>query len=170
MDINLQTKIADLLEAYPELEDTLMDLSPAFAKLRNPILRRTVAKVTSIQQAAKIAGVSPSAMVQTLRKAAGLTTSDTIITYEKSQQEPEPIPEWFDETKISLRFDAGPVINAGQSPMSEILRLSKTLPDGEIMELSSPFRPEPIIDMLKSKGFNVWFNEGKSYIIQPTDR
>lgn len=102
MEIDLQTKIADLLKFYPDLEDTLLELSPAFAKLRNPILRRTVAKVTSIQQAAKIAGISPSVMVQTLRKAAGLATVDSIETYENNQQ--EPMPEWFDETKITTQF------------------------------------------------------------------
>ncbi len=164
MEIDLQTKIADLLKFYPDLEDTLLELSPAFAKLRNPILRRTVAKVTSIQQAAKIAGISPSVMVQTLRKAAGLATVDSIETYENNQQ--EPMPEWFDETKITTRFDASPIINAGESPMQEILRLSKELQEGVIMELTAPFRPEPIIDILKSKGFKVWSNGGKSYFMK----
>lgn len=112
MEIDLQTKIADLLNSYPHLEDTLLELSPAFAKLRNPILRRTVAKVTSIQQAAKIAGISPSVMVQTLRKAAGLTTTDNIEINENDLQ--EDLPEWFDESKITIRFDASPVINAGK--------------------------------------------------------
>lgn len=164
MEIDLQTKIADLLKFYPDLEDTLLELSPAFAKLRNPILRRTVAKVTSIQQAAKIAGISPSVMVQTLRKAAGLATVDSIETYENNQQ--EPIPEWFNETKITTRFDASPIINAGESPMQEILRLSKELQEGVIMELTAPFRPEPIIDILKSKGFKAWSNGGKSYFMK----
>lgn len=164
MEIDLQTKIADLLKFYPDLEDTLLELSPAFAKLRNPILRRTVVKVTSIQQAAKIAGISPSVMVQTLRKAAGLATVDSIETYENNQQ--EPMPEWFDETKITTRFDASPIINAGESPMQEILRLSKELQEGVIMELTAPFRPEPIIDILKSKGFKAWSNGGKSYFMK----
>ena len=164
MEIDLQTKIADLLKFYPDLEDTLLELSPAFAKLRNPILRRTVAKVTSIQQAAKIAGISPSVMVQTLRKAARLATVDSIETYENNQQ--DPMPEWFDEIKITTRFDASPIINAGESPMREILRLSKELQEDAIMELTAPFRPEPIIDILKSKGFKAWFNGGKSYFMK----
>ncbi len=164
MEIDLQTKIADLLKSYPDLEDTLLELSPAFAKLRNPILRRTVAKVTSIQQAAKIAGISPSVMVQTLHKAAGLTTIDNTEIDDNDSQ--EGLPEWFDESKITIRFDASPVINAGQSPMSEILLLSKKLQEEEIMELTAPFRPEPIMDMLKSKGFKVWFNDGKSYFMK----
>ncbi|MDD4434532.1 MAG: DUF1858 domain-containing protein, partial [Parabacteroides sp.] len=47
-------KVAELLNDYPEIEDTLLSLSPAFAKLRNPVLRKTVARVTTLQQAAKV--------------------------------------------------------------------------------------------------------------------
>lgn len=50
--------------------------------------------------------------------------------------------------------------------MSEIFLLSKKLQEEEIMELTVPFRPEPIMDMLKSKGFKVWFNDGKSYFMK----
>lgn len=160
MEITLQTKIADLLEKYPILEDTLIELSPAFVKLRNLILRRTVAKVASIQQAAQIAGISPVVMVQTLRKAAGLAEGDfnEIIDENTDVQ-----PIWFDEAKINIRYDACPIINSGQSPMQEIIRLSSTLKAEEIMELTTPFKPIPIIDLLRSKGFKAWNNNNKTY-------
>ncbi len=50
--ITPQTKVKELLDAYPELEPVLIDMAPAFKKLRNPVLRRTIARVTSIKQAA----------------------------------------------------------------------------------------------------------------------
>lgn len=161
MEIDLQTKIATLLEVYPELEETLLELSPAFAKLRNPVLRRTVAKVASIQQAAKIAGISPVIMVQTLRKVAGLAIINNEAIDESETL--ESMPDWFDESNISIRYDACPAIDAGQSPMAEILRLAQDIENGMIMELTAPFRPEPIIEILKSKGFKVWYNGEKSY-------
>lgn len=163
MEINIQTKVADLLNAYPELENTLLELSPAFAKLRNPVLRRTVARVATLQQAAKIAGISPALMVQTLRQAAGLATGD--ITNSSDDEEVETVPEWFDEAGISIRLDASPLIDSGQSPMQEIIRLSGQLKKEEIMELTAPFKPVPIIDLLKSKGFKVWYNNGKTYFL-----
>ena len=162
MEIHLQIKIADLLTSYPDLERVLIDLSPAFSKLRNPVLRRTIAKVTSIQQAAKIAGISPSLMVNTLRKEAGLSN----IEIEEDEQQEGPPIIWLNKDNISIRFDASPIINSGQSPLAEILRLSKELTEGEIMELSAPFRPEPIMDKLKSDGFKVCFYEGKSYFMK----
>ena len=58
--ISPEMKVATLLKEYPSLEDTLYEIAPAFSKLRNPILRRTVAKATSLRQAAKVAGVELS--------------------------------------------------------------------------------------------------------------
>ena len=165
MDINLHIKVSDLLDAYPHLEDTLLELSPAFSKLRNPILRRTVAKVTTLRQAAKVAGVSPILLLETLRQAAGLSidNNNESIDIENEQKEK---PEWFGEMNITIRFDARPIIESGENPMQEIIRLSKVLQNNQIMELTAPFKPVPIMDLLKSKGFEVWYNNGKAYFMQ----
>ncbi len=167
MEINLQTKVAALLEAYPALEETLLELSPAFAKLRNPVLRHTVAKVATLQQAANIAGISPAQMVQTLRKAAGLSITD-ITDSNTSEENTDTPPEWFDEQKITIRFDASPLINSGQNPMQEIICQANKLEKDYIMELTAPFKPAPIIDLLKSKGFKAWHGQGNSYFTKNT--
>ncbi len=164
MEINLQTKVSALLEAYPALEETLLELSPAFARLRNPVLRRTVAKVASLQQAAQIAGISPAEMVQTLRKAAGLTESS--ISDDDTEEDMEVPPTWFNEEKITIRFDASSFIDSGQNPMQEIIKLSGNLKENEIMELTAPFKPVPIIDLLKSKSFKAWYSSGKVYFMK----
>lgn len=65
------TRIGDLLAAHPELEEVLTGMAPAFAKLRNPILRKTVAKVATVEQAARIGGMDLREMVSRLRAAAG---------------------------------------------------------------------------------------------------
>lgn len=188
MKIDPNTKVAALLEAYPALEQTLMDLSPSFAKLRNPVLRRTVARVTTLQQAARIAGISPGVMVQTLRRAAGLTDNepdsgagDTDKTSGETTggtsggasgetsggvSGETSAPAWFDASRITVRYDATPVIESGRSPMNEIIRLAEDLGCCDIMELTAPFQPVPIIDLLKTKGFAVWYSDGKSYFVR----
>ena len=55
--ISPKTKVGELLDAYPQLESVLFDLSPAFAKLKNPILRKTVARIATLQQAAAVGGL-----------------------------------------------------------------------------------------------------------------
>ena len=164
MGIDLQTKIAALLDEYPQLEGALMELSPAFSKLQNPVLRRTVAKVATLQQAAQIAGISPAEMVQTLRKAAGLIDKEVDSMDRDSESEPQP--NWFDENKITIRFDATPLLDGGNSPMQEILRISKELGSGDVLELKAPFKPVPIMDLLESKGFDAWYRDGKAYFIK----
>ena len=47
-EITPQTMVGDMLENYPELEDKLIEIAPVFKKLKNPILRKTVAKVATV--------------------------------------------------------------------------------------------------------------------------
>ena len=37
--ITPETKVGEMLEAYPQLEEVLLEISPTFRKLRNPVLR-----------------------------------------------------------------------------------------------------------------------------------
>lgn len=43
LEITPSTKVAELLAAYPELEAVLIGMAPPFKKLKNPVLRRSVA-------------------------------------------------------------------------------------------------------------------------------
>jgi hypothetical protein len=152
--ITPKTKVGELLESFPALESVLINMSPAFEKLKNPILRKTVAKVATIQQIAVVGGLNADEIVRRLRKEIGQSEgpggeSDT-------QYQSDTVPKWFDEGKIIKSFDASPVINSGGSPMNDILTQAKELKTGEIFELVTPFVPAPIIDMLKSKGFMVY--------------
>jgi len=149
-----KTKVGELLDAYPNLEAVLMELSPAFAKLKNPLLRKTVARVASLQQAAVVANLKVDDLVNRLRKEAGqeaFTDEISMDTYLTSAP-----PSGFDVTKVTQRFDATPVINEGGSPMAEILSLAHKLLPGEMLELTTPFIPAPVLDMLKEKGFTMY--------------
>lgn len=169
MEIDLQTRIGDMLEAYPGLEDALYGMSPAFAKLKNPVLRRTVARVATVGQAAKMAGIPPASMVAALRRAAGLSAETAAEDMEEGadvvgvRDEGTDRPGWLDESKIAVRYDAGAVIDAGGSPLADVLRLADGLEKGALLEVAVPFKPQPLMDMLKSKGFRVWY-DGKCYI------
>ncbi len=44
------SKVGALLQEFPQLEDVLIQMSPAFGHLRNPVLRKTVAKVATLRQ------------------------------------------------------------------------------------------------------------------------
>jgi hypothetical protein len=161
--ISPKTKIGELLEAYPELEDVLIGMSPVFAKLRNPVLRKTVAKVATIQQIAVVGGLPLNDIIKRLRQETGQPDVDENGSAAGDQQALPPA--WFNENKITDRFDATPVINSGGSPMGDVLKKSMQLEEGNILELHTPFVPAPIIDMLREKGFTAFSVQKKEDVI-----
>jgi hypothetical protein len=161
--ITPKTRVGELLDSYPELESVLMGMSPAFEKLRNPVLRKTVARVATLQQVAVVGGLNADEIVNRLRSAAGQETGDEVSSY--SDYIASDIPTWFDQSKIVSRMNATPVINSGASPMTEILQQTNLLKTGEILELITPFIPAPIIDMLRSKGFKVYCVHKESQVL-----
>jgi DUF438 domain-containing protein len=52
MRIDSRTRLDDLLKKYPFLLDYLAGLSPRFARLRNPIMRKTIGRVATLHQVA----------------------------------------------------------------------------------------------------------------------
>ena len=152
--ITPKTKVGELLDSFPELEKVLMEMSPAFEKLKNPVLRRTVAKVATLQQISVVGGLKVDQIVNALRKAAGQETSETGDA--GSEFLSASAPDWFDENKIIVKFDASPVINSGGSPMNDILSKAVQLESGKIFELTTPFIPAPVIEMLIKKGYKVY--------------
>lgn len=163
LDINANTKIGALLEAYPKLEGVLLQLSPSFAKLKNPVLRKTVGRIASLRQAAEIGGVNIGEMISTLRKAAGMESLSIDMNLVEMQQGNKP--EWVNTKNISCTFDASEIIGEGGSPMKAILEKAGQLQDKEIMLLITPFVPVPIIELLNSKEFQCWTqsNDNKIY-------
>lgn len=155
IDINLQTKVAEMLNDYPQLEEVLFQLSPAFAKLKNPILRKTVARVATLKQVSEIAGLDPAKMISTLRKGANLDSPN--LSYEETNiTNSVQQPEWVSSKTVIEIFDVSPIINAGQSPMKQIIDKAQSLKGGQILKLLSPFVPTPIIELLQTKGYICW--------------
>ena len=163
--ITPKTKIYDLLEAYPQLEERLIEAAPQFKKLNNPRLRKTIARVTTLRQASLIAGLKAEDLVKTLRKEVGQDTlagfDDQAASYNKEK------PGWHDEQAISRSVDAGEMLNAGEQPVHEVLSEIKKLDEDSIMKVTAPFVPVPLLDKATSLGYKHWVdesNENKVYV------
>src|SRR5690625_2303857 len=68
MYINKDTKISTLLKHHKDSLEAIVQLSPAFNKLRNPVLRKLMAGRTSIAMASKIGGCTPDDFFEVLEK------------------------------------------------------------------------------------------------------
>jgi hypothetical protein len=154
--ITPKTKIYDLLEAYPQLEDVLIRIAPPFKKLKNPVLRKTIARVTTLSQAAIVGGVKVEDMVAKLRTEIGQTSTETIET-EGSNYITEK-PHWFDETKVSQTIDIREMLNAGEQPVHEVLSAAKKLTGDEVLKVVAPFIPAPLIDKSLSLNYQHWLD------------
>lgn len=63
MELHEKAKINDLLKKHPELLDFLINKWPTFKKLKNPVLRKTIGKMATLNQAAAMAGIDVSTLL-----------------------------------------------------------------------------------------------------------
>ena len=71
MEINPNTKLFDLLKQYPQLENKIVTIAPPFKNLKNPVLRKTVAKLATLEKVARIGNLDTVTFVNRLRHEVG---------------------------------------------------------------------------------------------------
>ncbi len=153
MVISPETKLIDLLEAHPALEDILIQYSPAFSKLKNPLLRRSIARVATLRQVATIGRIPVAELVSKLRSDLGLEVSEPLPG---SEEEKVAEPEWFRESKVVSVLDVDQMLDAGVHPLESIGRILQNSGDADIIKLVSSFTPEPLIVKFRDKGYQIW--------------
>ena len=144
------TKVAELLEAYPELEETLIACAPAFRRLRNPVLRRTAARVASLEQAAAVGGMPVRDLVAKLRAAVG--QADEVPVVEGPEGGEGPPPAWLDESQVAEVLDAERLLDSGEVPLGRVNAALAVLPAGRLLRVDSSFRPAPLLEALTRQG------------------
>ncbi len=152
VDITPKTKIAEVIEAYPALKDKIIALAPPFKKLQNPFLMKTVARITSLSQAAKVGNLDLPDFVNTLRTEVGQAPL-SIHVMETGTDEP---PSWFKTGTIVKTVDARPMLEQGEHPIGLVLEEIKHIDDGQILEVITPFVPAPMIEKVEAKNFESW--------------
>ena len=158
-----KTKISELIDAYPQLEQVLIGYVPAFEKLRNPVLRKTVSRVTTLQQAAVIGGVNVEDLINHLRKEVGQDqfSGEAAAAYTTEQ------PDWFSEARVAAELDARGMLAAGEQPVNQVIADLQALDQGAIYRLLAPFMPAPLVDKASSLGFSHWVtqNDDQEFVI-----
>jgi hypothetical protein len=148
-------KVGELLDAYPELENRLIAIAPEFARLRNPALRKTVARITSLEQAARVAGVGLGELINELRAAAG--SGEAFTGEGAAGADPTTArPEWVDRVAVVSRHDARAEIEAGAHPLPQVMAAVAALEPGQAHILVTPFVPAPLLDRVRAQGLHVW--------------
>jgi hypothetical protein len=162
LEITPSTKVSDLLKTYPELEEVLLSIAPPFKKLKNPFLRRGVARVASIKHISSVGNVPLGELVNKLRVAVGQPVTDVSF----SDEEYFGIqPDWFSTDKVSVTIEEDELDDKNKMTLVVIHEKAKDVAKGEIIELVTTFLPAPGIDIMKSKGYSVWSREEEGGVV-----
>ncbi len=153
MEITLDTKIYDLLKEYPFMEDELIKINPKFKKLKNPVLRRTVARIAGIKQAAIVGGMEPLDLLNKIREILGEEKVENIEN--QSEEKKSEVPEWIAKEPKAI-FNANKLLDEGKNPLSEISKVLRDLKKDDLILLESDFRPEPLIEEFEKRGYEVY--------------
>jgi hypothetical protein len=152
--ITPETKVGSMLEAYPDLEAVLVAMAPAFAKLKNPMLRRTVARIATLEQAARIGGIPVRDLVRRLREAAGLPAGE-IPGADPEAREAAGIPESIRQKEVRFRIDGDEMLERGIHPIGKVRECVARLDPGGTVLLVTSFRPDPLIETMRKSGLEV---------------
>ncbi len=159
LEILPSTKVAALLDAYPELEEPLIAMAPPFKKLRNPILRKSVAKVASLRQASVVGRIDPTAMIDALRELVGQPPlGETATTSTESVSEAAYLgaaPAWFERSCVAYVHDDR-VEDSDTMAIVVILKRLRGFEARQVVELITTFLPAPGIDAARNKGILTW--------------
>jgi uncharacterized protein (DUF2249 family) len=162
MVITARDCIADVLARDEALVEVLVSTSAHFARLRNRALRRAMARLVTVEQAARIAGVDPDLLLGRLNAALGYPAA----TPPAPPAEPEPagqpaeapVPAFLAEIPptLTLDLDVRDDLRAGREPFGRIMAGVRALPAGGVLRLRAPFEPAPLYEVLGQRGLGHW--------------
>jgi hypothetical protein len=155
--ITPKTKIYDLLEAYPQLEEVLTASAPEFKKLQNPVLRKTITRITTIGQAAIIGKLNVEVLVNRLREKVGQGSIGQIE--DAGHKYTTDCPSWYSEKSVVNSIDIREMLNKGEQPVHEVLAAAKKLNENEILEIIAPFIPAPLLDKSIGLDYKHWLDK-----------
>ncbi len=157
MEINARSKLLDILEAYPELEEQIIKIAPPFQNLKNPVLRRTVGKLATLEKVAQIGGLDVNQLVNTLRRAVGQGE----LNAEPSAPQFSEIPRQADDPawisgEPQFIVNGSELLERGEVPLVHVNQLLPKLETGRYLVVVTDFEPLPMIEAMQKQNRKVF--------------
>lgn len=151
--ITATDRVSDVLARGDATLEVLVRQSPHFEKLRIPTLRRIMARLTTVEQAARIAGVPVDVLVQDLNHAVGISAplppADAVAPFSGSSPA-VPADVVFGPHVVDL--DVREDLQNGREPFARIMDAVNSLPADGVLHLRAPFEPVPLFAVLQTRG------------------
>ncbi len=155
MSITPDMKVSEILAKHPELLDVFVAQSPEFARLRNPIMRKTFARLVTVAQAANMGKVNLDDLLMALNRALGLTYSPNGVP-ESLRPAGGVRPSWVDTAPVAVTLDVREDQRRQEEPYTKIMAAAATIQSGQIFLLRNTFEPLPLYQVLGKRGFVAW--------------
>lgn len=157
MEITGSSKLLDVLQAYPELEEQLINIAPPFKNLKNPVLRRTVGSLVNLDKVAQIGGMDATRLVNTLRRHVGqpelLEASDQTKKVEIPRTTEDP--DWI-SGEPQFVVNGTQLLQQGEVPLGKVNQLITQLSPNRYLLLLTNFSPTPIMDAVQKQNMRVF--------------
>jgi len=167
MKINEKTKISDLIKHNEESIDAIVSINKMFKKLKNPVLRKILAKRVSISDAAKVGGAKVEDFYRILKPLGFEVETEKIEKEEKPNTQNNFIK--MDVNKIDpstiVELDVRDEIAGGNDPFVIIMDAIKKLPEGNTLKLINVFEPVPLINKLNKKGYESFVDSSQDGMV-----
>jgi uncharacterized protein (DUF2249 family) len=167
-------RVSDVLARDEALVEVFVRHAEHFQKLRNVMMRRVMARLVTVEQAARIANVPVHALVRDLNEALHIDAAQsTEATGRESvasvDEDAARRPTSLREVELDVRAD----MQTGREPFSRIMAAVAALGTDELLHLRTIFEPVPLFELLEKRGFDheqarhgaddwsVWFWRGE---------
>lgn len=150
--VTAKERVSDVLARDEALVAVFARHSPNFARLRNRAMRRVMAPLVTVEQAARIAGIAVDALLRDLNAALG--TADTAESRAPVAEAPAAAPVSRRPVGApEVELDVRPLLRAGEEPFSRIMATVAALGPAEVLHLRTTFEPHPLLAVMAKRGF-----------------
>lgn len=151
MEITGRSKLFDVLKEYPSLEEKIVNIAPAFKNLQNPVLRRTVGQLATLEKVAQIGNLDVIELVNLLRKEVGQPEiqADAKAEFSIPEKSAED-PDWI-AGEPQYIINGTEMLQRGEVPLHRVSELLGTLSQDGFILLLTDFEPTPIIDAMRKR-------------------
>lgn len=152
-------RVSDVLARDEALVDVFIRHAPQFTKLRSRTMRRVMARLVTVEQAARMGGVDVELLLRDLNEAAGVEHAPREARSAARRDAPRPTPLFPaaphgpPSARTIVEVDVREDLRAGREPFSRIMAAVGALRPGEMLLLRAIFEPVPLFAALARRGF-----------------
>jgi hypothetical protein len=123
LPVSVNDRVSDVLARDEGLVDVFVRHAPHFAKLRNRAMSRVMARLVTVEQAARTANISAEDLVNDLNEALGFARVERELARQTSTASAirEPSPHHSSSAPI-VEVDVREDLRSGREPFARIMR------------------------------------------------